>query len=346
MTALDRRRLGTTDMLITPLGFGSLAMGGAQWISGRGEQDENDSRSTARAAIEAGINWIDTAPVYGRGLAEELVGAVARDFAETDRPYIFTKAGLSWNDDDPRGEPVRTGSPQRINTEIEDSLRRLRVDRIDLFQMHWPPLDEYRIEDYWPVFVKLRQQGKVRAIGLSNHSLNELRAAETIAHVDSMQPPFSVINRDAAGDVIPASRDQGTAVLAYAPLESGLLTGTFTAERAATLPSSDWRRDHADFSGGGLIRNLRVIDVLSAIAAARGVPTSAIAVAWTLAFDGLTGAIVGARRPEQITDWIDAASIELTETELDSIATAVTAAGVGSGPARPQSRVDERVASV
>ncbi|SDS53719.1 aldo/keto reductase [Microterricola viridarii] len=342
MTALDRRRLGTTDMLVTPLGFGSLAMGGAQWISGRGEQHEDDSRSTARAAIEAGINWIDTAPVYGRGLAEELVGSVARDFAEADRPYIFTKAGLSWSDDDPRGAPVRTGSPERIITEVEDSLRRLGVDRIDLFQMHWPPLDAYRVADYWPVFAKLREQGKVRAIGLSNHTVEELRAAEEIAHVDSMQPPFSVINRDAASDVIPVSRRQRTAVLAYAPMESGLLTGTFTATRAATLPGTDWRRDHADFTGEGLERNLRVVNALSAIGAARGVPTSAIAVAWTLAFDGLTGAIVGARKPQQIDDWIDAASIELTDAELDSIAAAVTAAGVGSGPARPPARASRR----
>lgn len=338
MTALARRRLGTTDMLVTPLGFGSLAMGGAQWISGRGEQSELDSRSTARAAVEAGINWIDTAPVYGRGLAEQLVGDVARDFAEADRPYIFTKAGLSWDDEDPRGAPVRTGSPQRIRDEVEDSLRRLGVDRIDLFQMHWPPLDAYGIEDYWSVFAQLKEQGKVRAIGLSNHTVDELRAAERIAHVDSMQPPFSVINRDAGGDVIPVSREQGTAVLAYAPMESGLLTGTFTAERAAALPSTDWRRDSPDFSGDGLARNLRVVDALSTVATGRGVTTSAIAVAWTLAFDGLTGAIVGARKPEQISDWIDAASIDLTDGELDAIAHAVTDAGVGSGPARPAAR--------
>lgn len=251
MSTLPQHRLGRTDMSITALGFGSLAMGGAQWVSGRGEQSEHDSTASARAAIEAGINWIDTAPVYGRGLAEELVGAVARDFPEGDRPYIFTKAGLSWNDDDPRGEPVRTGSPQRIRSEVEDSLRRLGVERIDLFQMHWPPLDAYRIEDYWPVFAELRDQGKVRAIGLSNHTVTELQAAEAIAHVDSMQPPFSAINRDAAADVIPASLANGTAVLAYAPMESGLLTGKFTPERAASLSSTDWRRESPDFTGEG-----------------------------------------------------------------------------------------------
>jgi aryl-alcohol dehydrogenase-like predicted oxidoreductase len=342
MTSLSRRRLGSTDMFVTPLGFGSLAMGGAQWVSGRGEQSALDSRATARAAVEAGINWIDTAPVYGRGLAEELVGDVSRDFAEPDRPLVFTKAGLSWNDDDPRGEPTRTGSPERIRTEVEDSLRRLRVERIDLFQMHWPPLDEFTIEDYWPVFAQLREQGKVRAIGLSNHTAAELKRAEAIAHVDSMQPPFSVINRDAASDIIPASREQATAVLAYAPMESGLLTGAFTAERAAALGDSDWRRDDPEFSGEGLTRNLRVVDALSAIASARGVSTSAISVAWTLAFDGLTGAIVGARKPQQIADWIDAASIELTDAELDSIAHVVTDAGVGSGPARPAPRKAER----
>jgi len=341
MTSLARRRLGTTDMLITPLGFGSLAMGGAQWVSGRGEQSELDSSATARAAVEAGINWIDTAPVYGRGLAEELVGDVARDFAESDRPYVFTKAGLSWNDDDPRGQPTRTGSPERIRTEVEDSLRRLRVERIDLFQMHWPPLDEYTLEDYWPVFAQLREQGKVRAIGLSNHTAGELRRAEAIAHVDSMQPPFSVINRDAAEDVIPTSREQGTAVLAYAPMESGLLTGAFTLDRAATLSETDWRRDDPEFTGTGLTRNLRVVDALSTIASERGVSTSAVSVAWTLAFDGLTGAIVGARKPQQIADWIDAASIELTDAELDLIATVVTDAGVGTGPARPPRREAE-----
>ncbi|GAA0430647.1 aldo/keto reductase [Leifsonia naganoensis] len=334
-TPLPTRPLGTTSMDISRIGFGSLAMGGAQWVSGRGEQTDDDSVASARAAIEAGINWIDTAPVYGRGLAEELVGRVVRDFPAADRPLIFTKAGLAWDDDDPRGEPTRTGSPDRIRREVDDSLRRLGVERIDLYQMHWPPLDDYRVEDYWPVFAELRDQGKVRAIGLSNHTVEELAAAERITHVDSMQPPFSALNRDAAADVIPASRAQGTAVLAYAPMESGLLTGTFTPERAGSLSETDWRKSDPAFSGEGLRRNLMVVDALSAVAAARGVTTSAIAVAWTLSFDGLTGAIVGARTPGQIADWIDAASLELSADELDTIARAIEASGAGTGPARP-----------
>jgi aryl-alcohol dehydrogenase-like predicted oxidoreductase len=307
-------------------------MGGAHWVSGRGEQSDADSVASARAAVEAGINWIDTAPVYGRGLAEELVGSVLRDFAEADRPFVFTKAGLGWDDEDPRGEPTRTGDPGRIRTEVDDSLRRLGVERIDLYQMHWPPLDEYGVEDYWPVFAELRDAGKVRAIGLSNHTVGELKVAEGIAHVDSMQPPFSVLNRGAAADVIPASLENGTGVLAYAPMESGLLTGSFTPERAARLSDADWRRNSPDHTGIGLLRNLRVVDALSAVGAKRGVPTSAVAVAWTLAFDGVTGAIVGARTPQQISDWIAAAALDLTTGELDLIAQAIEESGAGRGP--------------
>lgn len=331
-TTLPTRRLGTTDMRLTRIGFGSLAMGGAQWVSGRGEQSTDDSLASARAAVEAGINWIDTAPVYGRGLAEELVGRVLRDFPEADRPLVFTKAGLGWDDEDPRGEPTRTGDPARIRAEVDDSLRRLSVERIDLYQMHWPPLDAYTIEDYWPVFAELRESGKVRAIGLSNHSVAELHAAERIAHVDSMQPPFSALNRDAAADVIPASLANGTGVLAYAPMESGLLTGAFTLERAAQLSETDWRRNSPDHTGAGLRRNLQVVDALAAVARERGTTTSAVAVAWTLSFDGVTGAIVGARAPEQIADWIAAASLELAPAELETIARAIESSGAGHGP--------------
>lgn len=334
-TSLPTRRLGTTDMHITRVGFGSLAMGGAQWVSGRGEQSEADSLASARAAVEAGVNWIDTAPVYGRGLAEELVGSVLRDFAEEDRPLVFTKAGLGWDDADPRGEPVRTGDPARIRREVEDSLRRLGVERIDLYQMHWPPLDEYTVEDYWPVFAELRDAGKVRAIGLSNHTVAELEAAERIAHVDSMQPPFSALNREAAADVVPASLASGTGVLAYAPMESGLLTGAFTPERAVRLSDTDWRRDSPEHTGEGLLRNLRIVDALAGVARDRDVSTSAVAVAWTLAFDGVTGAIVGARKPGQIDEWIAAATLALTAAELDSVASAIEQAGAGRGPTHP-----------
>lgn len=335
---LPRRRLGTTDMEITRVGFGSLAMGGAQWVSGRGEQDENDSIASVRAAVEAGVNWIDTAPVYGRGLAEEILGRVLQDFPEADRPLVFTKAGLGWNDEDPRGQPTRTGNPDLIRRDVETSLRRLRLDRIDLYQMHWPPLDEFTVEDYWPVFEELRSSGKVRAIGLSNHTVNELRRAEAIAHVDSMQPPFSALNRDAAADVIPASLANGTGVIAYAPMESGLLTGSFTPERAASLPSTDSRRDSPEHTGEGLRRNLLVVNALTAVARDRGVSTSAVAVAWTLAFDGVTGAIVGARTPAQIGEWIAAASLSLSTGELDAIGQAIDSSGAGSGPSRPGTR--------
>lgn len=333
--SLPLRRLGTTDMNITRVGFGSLAMGGAQWVSGRGEQSENDSIASARAAVEAGVNWIDTAPVYGRGLAEKLLGQVLRDFPEADRPFVFTKAGLGWNDDAPRSQPTRTGDPDLVRRDVDESLRRLGVERIDLYQMHWPPLDEFTIEDYWPIFAELRAAGKVRAIGLSNHDVDELHRAEQIAHVDSMQPPFSALNRAAAADVIPASLANGTGVLAYAPMESGLLTGAFTPERAASLPETDSRRNSPDHTGEGLRRNLTVVQALSDIARQREVSTSAVAVAWALSFDGVTGAIVGARTPEQIRDWIAAAHLDLSAHELAAVADAIESSGAGVGPSRP-----------
>ncbi|MBB2903564.1 aryl-alcohol dehydrogenase-like predicted oxidoreductase [Kineococcus radiotolerans] len=335
-STLPTRRLGSTDMEITRVGFGSLAMGGSQWVSGRGEQSETDSLTSARAAIEAGVNWIDTAPVYGRGLAEELLGSVLRDFPAEDRPLVFTKAGLGWDDDDPRGEPTRTGDPARIRAEVDDSLRRLGVERIDLYQMHWPPLDDHGIEDYWPVFAELRTAGKVRAIGLSNHNVAELHAAEQIAHVDSMQPPLSALTRDALADVVPAALANGTGVLAYAPMESGLLTGGFTAERAARLSDTDWRRTSPEHTGAGLQRNLQVVQAMTDVAHAHGVSTSAVAVAWTLAFDGVSAAIVGARTPRQVRDWIAAAHLDLTTEDLELIALAIESSGAGTGPARVQ----------
>lgn len=332
---LKKTVLGSTGMEITSIGFGSLPMGGSQWVSGRGAQDADESLRTFRHALAEGINWVDTAPIYGNGLAEELIGSVLADIPVAERPFVFTKAGLLWDTDDARGEPFRTGDPAVIRKDVEASLRRLGVDQLDLLYMHWPPLDAFTLEEYWPVFLELRDAGVVRAIGLSNHDADELRRAETLGHVDVIQPPLSALNRAAATDLIPLARDNGTGVLCYAPLESGLLSGGYTIARAAQLPDDDWRRADPEFSGEGLLRNLKVTDALQSVAQRRGVTTSAVAIAWVLSVPGVNGAIAGARTADQIDGWLRSADVALTETELRFIADAIDASGAGSGPVFP-----------
>lgn len=333
MTQLATRRLGRTDMEITRVGFGSLAAGGADWVSGRGRQDDETSIQTIRAAVEAGINWIDTAPIYGLGHAERVVSQALAPFSENDRPFIFTKGGLQWDEADPKGAPRKIGSPASLRREVEDSLRRLRVERIDLYQMHWPPADGTAVEDYWQVFVDLRREGKVRAVGLSNHDVPQLERAEAVGHVDSLQPPFSALNRQAGQDVIPWCEANGTGVIGYAPMESGLLSGGFSPGRE--LAPEDWRYGHPDFTGEGLARNLQVAEALRLVAARHQIATSAAAVAWTLAWPGVTGAIVGAKNPQQLDSWLHAGDVELQDEDLELVARSIRDSGAGTGPARP-----------
>ncbi|MGF2949448.1 aldo/keto reductase [Microbacterium alcoholitolerans] len=336
MNTLPTRALGTSGIEITTIGFGSLPMGGSQWVSGRGAQDADASIRTFRRALERGINWIDTAPIYGNGLAEELIGTELASMPESERPLVFTKAGLLWDDDAPRAEPFRTGDPRAIRADVEASLRRLRVERLDVLHMHWPPQDDFTVEDYWPVFLELRDRGMVRAIGLSNHDADQLRRAEQLGHVDVIQPPLSALNRDAAAQLIPLAKASGTGVICYAPLESGLLSGGFSPERVTQLPDDDWRRTHPDFTGERFLANLAVVDELKRIGAEHDVPASAVAIAWVLSVPGVTSAIAGARSPEQIDDWVDTAELTLSERELASIATVIEEHDAGTGPANPR----------
>lgn len=328
-------RFGRTDMRVSRVGFGAWAIGGVGWPDAWGQQDDDVSVAAIHRAVELGVNWIDTAPIYGHGHSEEVVGRALRGLSEADRPFVFTKAGLRWNPDEPMTPPDLVGSPANIRAEAEASLRRLRVDRIDLLQMHWPPADGTPIEVYWPAFLDLRAQGKVRAVGLSNHDVPMLDAAEALGHVDSLQPRFSAVYRDAAADVLPWCADHETAAIVYSPLVSGLLTGSFTAERVAGLPADDWRRNHQDFTEPALSRRLALADGLRPVAERHGVSVAAVAVAWTLAFRGVTGAIVGARRPEQIDGWHAAADLALEAQDLDEIAVVIEKTGAGSGPAHP-----------
>jgi aryl-alcohol dehydrogenase-like predicted oxidoreductase len=333
--ALPTRPLGITDMNITRVGFGAWAIGGAGWSFGWGSQDDRDSIAAIRRAIESGVDWIDTAAVYGLGHSEEVVARALGDVPLHRRPYIFTKGGLVWDESNRNLPPRRVGKSQSIRREIAASLRRLDVDRVDLYQMHWPPADGTSIKEYWGTMLELKAEGKARAVGLSNHNVDQLEQAERIGHVDSLQPPFSLIQRGAAAAEIPWCAEHKTGVIVYSPMQSGLLTGTFTAERAAALPPDDWRSRSPDFSGEGLRRNLALVEALKPVAQRRGTTVAAVAVAWTLAWPGVTGAIVGARNAAQIDGWIAAASLTLTDAELDEIAEAIRRTGAGSGPVRP-----------
>src|ERR1700744_4939525 len=228
-TSLPTTRLGRTGMQVTRTGFGAWAIGGGDWAFAWGNQDDAASLAAIRHAVEYGVNWIDTAAVYGLGHSEEVVAAALAGLPEADRPHVFTKGGLVWDPADRSAAPRRVGAPASLRTEVEGSLRRLRVERIDLYQMHWPAQDGTPVEEYWQVFTDLKREGKIRAAGLSNHDIFQLEAAEQFGAVDAIQPPFSLIHRDAAGDVLLWAREHETGVIVYSPMASGLLTGAFTA---------------------------------------------------------------------------------------------------------------------
>ena len=334
-TLLPTIRLGRTGMLLTRVGFGAWAIGGGDWAFAWGNQDDAASIAAIRHAVESGVNWIDTAAVYGLGHSEEVVAAALADLPAADRPYVFTKGGLVWDPADRSAAPRRVGAPASLRAEVEASLRRLRVDRIDLYQMHWPAEDGTPVEAYWQVFTDLKREGKIRAAGLSNHNIFQLEEAEEVGAVDAIQPPFSLIHRDAADDVLLWSREHDAGAIVYSPMASGLLTGSFTAERAARLQPGDWRAGHPDFTEPALSANLALADALRPVAERHGVTPAAVAVAWTLAFPGVTGAIVGARSPEQVDGWLPAATVELKDDDLADIAAAIRATGAGTGPAAP-----------
>ncbi|MGC0417419.1 aldo/keto reductase [Embleya sp. AB8] len=345
--SLPTTPFGTTTMDITRVGFGSWAVSGAGWSYSWGATDDAESIAAIRHAVAAGVNWIDTAAAYGHGHSERLVGKAVAELAEADRPYLFTKVGLVWDPDRPTAPERRIMNPASVRRQLEDSLRRLAVERVDLYQVHWPDTGEAfeygadagepspnatPLQEYWQVMADLKAEGKVRAIGLSNHSVEQLEIAERIAHVDAIQPPFSAINRSAAPELAWAAAHD-SAVIVYSPMQSGLLTGAFSAERVAGLPVDDWRRASPDFTTG-LTANLALAEALRPIAARHGVSVAEVAVAWTLAWPGITGAIVGARTPAQVDGWTGAATLTLTPADLDTIAAAITATGAGTGPVR------------
>jgi aryl-alcohol dehydrogenase-like predicted oxidoreductase len=335
-TTLTTRRLGVTDMEITTVGFGAWAIGGGGWAFGWGPQDDEQSIATIRHAVERGINWIDTAAVYGLGHSEEVVRRALKNLSAAERPYVFTKCGMVWDENDRMASPRQVLRPDSIRRECEASLRRLGVERIDLYQFHWPDDSGTPVEDSWAEMARLVEEGKVRAAGVSNFDVGLLERCEAIRHVDSLQPPFSPIRRRAAEAEISWCAGHDTGVIVYSPMQSGLLTDGFSAERVRDLPDDDWRRRSPEFLPPRLGRNLALRDGLRSIAGRHGTSVSGIAIAWTLAWTGVTGAIVGGRTPEQVDGWIDAGSIELTREDLDEIAALVSKTGAGSGPSLPR----------
>src|SRR5688500_16178136 len=295
IATLPTRRLGNTDLHLSTVGFGAWATGGGGWAYGWGSQDDAASIASIHHALERGVNWIDTAAVYGLGHSEEVVRRAVAELPAASRPYIFTKCGLVWDEGNPEASPRQELTPESIRRECEASLRRLGVERIDLYQFHWPDQTGTAVEDSWAEMIRLMDQGKVRAAGVSNFDVALLERCEALRHVDSLQPPFSLIRRGAAEAELPWCAAHGAGVIVYSPMQSGILTEGFGAERVARLAEDDWRRRAPEFQPPRLERNVALRDALRPIAARHGATVSAVAVAWTLAWPGVTGAIVGAR---------------------------------------------------
>jgi aryl-alcohol dehydrogenase-like predicted oxidoreductase len=308
---MQTRRLGDSDLDITPLGFGAWAIGGPRWAWGWGPQDDATSIAAIHRALDRGINWIDTAAVYGDGHSEEVVARALDGMAS--RPHVFTKCG---NVCDEHGEPHLILRAESIRREVEASLRRLRVDVIDLYQIHFPTED---LAEGWETMAALRREGKVRWIGVSNFSAAQLAQAQAIAPITSLQPQYSLVARDVEDAELPHCARHGIGVIAYSPLGSGLLSGAMTAARAAALPADDWRSREAEFQPPRLTRNLALVELLRAIGAAHGRGPAEVAIAWTLRRPEVTGAIVGARSPAQIDGWIGAADLRLSGDDLGRI---------------------------
>lgn len=330
---LPTRPLGTSGLEITTIGLGTWAIGGGGWLYGWGPQDDDQSLATMRRAVERGITWFDTAGVYGHGHSEEVCGRFLREVSDDRRPLVFTKCGPVWDERAPFKDEPSDLSPGNIRRQCEDSLRRLGVERLDLLQFHWPDDAGLAIEESWAEMARLMDEGKVRAAGVSNFDPELLSRCEAIRHVDSLQQEFSLIERETAAGELQWVREHGTGLLCYSPMGAGQLTDGFTAERVRELADEDWRR--REFLEPALSRNLALRDALRPIAVRHETTVMSVALAWPLAWDGVTATIVGGRRPEQIDGWIDAAGLHLSTDDLDEIARAVQATHAGAGPDRP-----------
>ncbi len=315
------RTLGNSDLQLSPIGFGAWALGGAGWQFAWGPQDDNDSIAAIHRALSLGVNWIDTAAIYGLGHSEEVVARAVKSFPGPQKPYIFTKCSRRWNAD---GSIYSSLEPGSLAEELEGSLRRLGVETVDLYQIHWPNPDE-EIERAWEALATLRRQGKIRWIGVSNFSAAQMQRIQRIAPITSLQPPYSMLRRAVEETVLPFAQANGIGVINYSPMLSGMLAGKMTAERAASLPQNDWRRNNVEFAEPRLSRNLRLVDLLRAIGSAHGVEPGVVAVAWTLHNPAITAAIVGGRSAGQVEELAPALEFRLSQDEFARISAFLSA---------------------
>lgn len=319
---MQTRKLGNSDLMITPVGFGAWAIGGAGYDFGWGPQDDADSIAAIHRALELGVNWIDTAAVYGIGRSEEVVARALKEWRGS-HPYVFTKCAMRW---DAKGSVSKVHKANSIRQECEDSLRRLQTDVIDLYQIHWPPEnDGPELEESWQTLAGLQKEGKVRWIGVSNHSVEQIKRLEKIAQVTSDQPPYSLLRRKIETDLLPHCEQRGIGVIVYSPMLSGLLTGAMTRERAANLPADDWRTRNPEFREPKLSKNLELVERLRAVGTRYGRTPGEVAIAWTLRLPAVTGAIVGARNAKQTEGVMRAGELKLTPQDLAEIEGASTA---------------------
>jgi len=316
---LRKVRFGKTDMEITPIGFGAWAIGGGGWAAAWGPQDDDEAVGAIRRAVELGVNWVDTAAVYGTGHSEELVAQALKNVPKADRPYVFTKCSLVWDENREISNVLKADSVKR---ECEDSLRRLQVDVIDLYQIHWPRPGE-DIEEGWQALAELKEEGKVRHIGVSNFDEDQMERIKGIAPIETLQPPYNMLNRGVEDEILPYAGQNDIGVIVYSPMRSGLLTGRMTRERVENMPSDDWRRNTDDFNEPKLSENLKLVSVLEDVGASHNASPGEVAIAWTLRNPDVTAAIVGGRRPDQVDGIIGAADLELVDEEVGRIEAAI-----------------------
>ncbi len=311
--SLTLRTLGNSDLELTPIGLGTWAIGGGDWSNAWGPQDDADSIAAIHRAVDLGVNWIDTAAVYGLGHSEEMVGRAIKSLSS--KPYIFTKCSLRWDADRSVYNSLKASS---IAEEVEASLKRLQVDTIDLYQIHWPKPDD-EVEEGWETLARLQEEGKVRWIGVSNFSVDQMKRAMKIAPITSLQPPYSMLRRAIEAEILPFTEANGIGVINYSPMLSGMLTGKMTSERATNLAPDDWRRNNKEFNEPRLSQNLRLVELLREIGSGHGVTPGVVAVAWVLHNPAITGAIVGGRSESQVEETAAALTFRLTDEEFAKI---------------------------
>jgi aryl-alcohol dehydrogenase-like predicted oxidoreductase len=322
---MEKRKLGDSDLEITPIGFGAWAIGGGNWAFGWGPQDDAESLKTIERAVDSGVNWIDTAAVYGLGRSEKVVAKALKNLGQARRPYVFTKCSLIWNEDREVSHSLKADS---IRSEVEQSLARLETDVIDLYQIHWPRFTpdapDSDIEEGWQTLVDLKKEGKVRNIGVSNFDAAQLERISAIEKPTSLQPPYSAIRRDIEEEILPYCEEHDIGVIVYSPMQSGLLSGKMTRERIAAFPEDDWRSRNAQFQEPNLSRSLRIAELFARIGRQHDLTAREVAIAWTLRLPAVTGAIVGARSPEQIDGIVGAGDFRLSEAEVNAIESELT----------------------